>query len=791
MTMSENPGTATRAASLVDALLPNRTDAPLDDISYAKFTDRGVKVALSGVDLLLVAMARRVLTDRAVGSSAVALLPRARHRSALLLAITSHILCRQDPVGFRGPVVLIGLDIDLVEQLRHLSVEGYRRMGLHAGNPLSAHRLTRDGTVQPLIGSDVRDVDRTLIYFNTRVGQPTLRAGSPLVILDGTSVTNPGPRARALAWALDQGPAGLIAIGDLGDDGLVESLTKLGQVPTVIALTRPVATNLVEIFNCAAPPESMLSSMAMLGDLTKVEIHRVVDAELNEAIAHAYHAVAAKPPVPMPRPLQVPINLWRNGVRLAARVGDYKAACAMNPRPGEMPSLNWLGRMDPQLPPEWKAWKATRWGTLRVSVTTIWRLLEEECPKLTRLWGVLDQVSRDCDGGILIRCHSRAAAIATRTSLSSGDRSPAQIDLWNDIGDRVRFATFKDRLPSGTFDAQILTGAPPPWLFSIFLSTEARATHVILYEAEEATLRRTAGRIMESLNGWQHAACRTLGAAAEKPSNSPLPEHPPHEVARAEALLHLPRLSLSDVLDVASSVMDPEESGDASSPLTAGSSTQKCIPVTLEDGRVWWSVVDDGASRPVVVVTAGGHENRLVSDLRTGDQIVVPVGEGTESIYARLVALAHGDDDVKALDLILSQFRTVARELLDRGRADAIAAVRIAGAAAPDQLPHWAEGTTIAPHNPEDVAAVFAAAGRPQPNLSLIYAVADALRSLNRVIGRFLAAITRGAGEDAVAKLRSLVGDTALELIDEFELARVRSVGTVQEVSATIAGTIR
>jgi len=73
----------------------------------------------------------------------------------------------------------------------------------------------------------------------------------------------------------------------------------------------------------------------------------------------------------------------------------------------------------------------------------------------------------------------------------------------------------------------------------------------------------------------------------------------------------------------------------------------------------------------------------------------------------------------------------------------------------------------------------------------LIYAVAGALRNLNQMLGKFVAAITRGQGDAAVMKLRDVVGDAALELVDEFQLATVQDVAPVQEVLSSLAGKVR
>jgi hypothetical protein len=258
--------------------------------------------------------------------------------------------------------------------------------------------------------------------------------------------------------------------------------------------------------------------------------------------------------------------------------------------------------------------------------------------------------------------------------------------------------------------------------------------------------------------------------------------------------LNVPGLSLADVLDTAAELLDPpERSPDPTSTVFTGSS-KSCVPVELRDGRTWWCVNEGDRETPVLTLGAGGHENRPVRDLRAGDRIIVPAGEGTESIHARLVtASRHNNDDVQSLDLILSQFRAAARHVITSSHTqhDAAERVRIAGAEAPGQLPAWAKGTTIAPREPGDVAAVFRAAGRASPDLPLIYAVADRLRGLNRTLGRFIAAIAAGRGDDTLGQLRTLVGDAADELLDEFVVAEVASVGASRVVPANVAGRIR
>jgi hypothetical protein len=781
-------------ASIVDALLPNKSDTALDELANATFMDNGVPVRVSPVDQLLMAFARRLLTDPSLGGAGVVQLPRSKHRSALLLAITSHLLCRQSPAMLAGPVVLIGLDVDLATQLRSLSVANHRRMGLSTGNPLSAHRLTRMGDLMPVVGSDVGSTNSSLIYFNTRNGRPTLDCRPPLVILDATSVNTPSARANAIQWALDHHAAAIIAVGDIGDDSLIQTVSDAAVVPTVLAINETITQALVDDLGRGERSVSTLSSMGVLWRTPPaVDLHRAGDAETNDAVTKAFGTLAFKPAGPLPVELKVPLNLLRNGTRLAARVNDYRNACTNNPRPGEMPIMRILERST-TMPAAWRHWETANLGSLKSAVKHLWRELEAGNPKLRELWRVLEHLHRDGVESVVIRCHSRAAAEATRTSLGSGDRRPEQEQLWELIGESVTITTYKERFPAGSFDAQILTGAPPPWMLSILVGIEAAETHVLVYEAEEAMLRRQARRWADGCGAWQRTACRTFGTPASAPVISPVPA--PVAAATPTTLrpLNVPGLSLADVLDTAAELLDPpERSPDPTSTVFTGSS-KSCVPVELRDGRTWWCVNEGDRETPVLTLGAGGHENRPVRDLRAGDRIIVPAGEGTESIHARLVtASRHNNDDVQSLDLILSQFRAAARHVITSSHTqhDAAERVRIAGAEAPGQLPAWAKGTTIAPREPGDVAAVFRAAGRASPDLPLIYAVADRLRGLNRTLGRFIAAIAAGRGDDTLGQLRTLVGDAADELLDEFVVAEVASVGASRVVPANVAGRIR
>lgn len=779
--------------SIVDALLPNAADHDLDELANATFIDADMEVPVSPVDQLLVALARRLLTDDKLGRAAVVKLPRSKHRSALLLAITSHLLCRRRPVFLRGPVVFIGFDMDMAFQLRSLSVQHYQRVGLATGNPLAAHRLTRVGELQPVIGQGMGDADTSLVYYNVRIGCPSLTCRSPLVVIDATSVAQPAARTRAVEWALAHNAAAIIAVGDIGDEGVVETLTAAGVVPTVLAIDEGVTRSLVHNLGRGSENSSLLSSMGVLWRTpAKVSLKLVPGDVVNEAISSAFAAIGAKPNGPVPNELDLTLNLMRNGIRLAARVKDYRTACTYNLRPGEMPQVQQLDR-SVRLPVAWRNWEITSAGTMRASVRSLWREIEENNPKLEVLWKLLDELDRNTTGELLIRCHSRAAAAATRESLSARDGWLAQQRLWDRLKERITFATFKERFPPGRFAAQILTGSPPPWLFSLMIDIEADETYLLAYDAEATALSRRGQRWAQDATQWQLAACRTLHVSNPSRASSPIPDLVVDRPPTTATTLHVPGLSIPEVLDRASDSLDPPETDWYSSTPQAGGGAKICVPVHLVGGRTWWCIDEGNGGTPVLVVTVAGHEHRPVRSLRPGDQVVVPAGEGTESIHARLVSASRNNDDVRSLDLILSQFRSAARLLiLSSGtRRDAISRLRMFGAAAPDQLSAWANGSTIAPREPGDVKAVFRAAGRPCPDLGLIYAVATTLRSLNRSLGRFIAAVAAGRSGEAMDRLREIVGPMAEELVDEFVIAEVADVGNSTAVGSGVAGKIR
>lgn len=787
---------------LTSLLLPETPDPALDCLASSTFIDGVVAVPVSAVDQLLVAYIRRLVCEAPAGSVAVVQLPRARHRIAVTLAICMHLLRLKENL-LAGPVVLAAQDVDMTGQLRTLKMRNYGSISFGRDNPLSAQRLSRTGGLAPLVGSTPGPTNSSLIYYSTRVGNPRLRCNPPLVVIDATSITNRDSRARILDWASNHSAAATVIVGDIGDEALVQTVAAAGHTPLVLPVTNAEVTALVYDLNRQEPVPSPLSSMWILWQdgLPPLSVHRAGDAELNTAIARGFACLATRPDGPMPLPLDYPSKLLNAGTRLAATVSDYRRACASANRPGEGPGglRNVLKRLNFSGPPgPWQAWGVARWGELKIAVETLWRQLDEDNPKLCLIWEMLDRAHRNGVGQILIRCHSKAAVAATKASLTGEGRTDAQIALWERLDTRVEITTFATRYPPGHADVQILTGNPPPWQFSLLFGGEASATWLLAYDAEQTFLRRQLCHWQDIIDTWRRTTFRALGAADPVPVTAPITDAETASAPSDPPELRLPGLSILDVLNRANTAIDtPSIIGAAPRGWHGSGTTRSCVPVKLDDGRTWWvrneKDRDGDLATPVLVHTAAGEKYLRLRDVSPGDVVIVPAGDGTESVHARLVAVSHTNDDVASLDAILDQFREAARKVLgDHGtQRAAVEAVRRAGASAAGQLSLWASGETIAPRSPGDIAAVFRAAQQPIPNLGLLNSVAGTLRTLHRDLGDFVIALATGRGDDAVRRLRRLIGDSADELLDEFTAAEVAEVGRPTNVPANLAGRLR
>lgn len=785
-------GGASRTLHPVDALIPASPDPAFESLIKMQLIDGSAAVALSGVDQAIASLVRNSL-NKNEPSALLIQVPRGAHETALLCGITAQLLCRQLPAGLDGPVTVISRDLDSLSRLRSLNIRGSRRMGLSEGNPLSCYRIRRDGTVQPAHGSYVGDLNHALLFLNTRVGWPLMfETKSGVVVVDLAAIKNPEARDKAIKWARDHGSRLIVCISDLGDQVAHLQIKNHYPDPLVVPFSWE---DLVEIEHCLGSGNVTTSPLSSAVLLTRkaptATLVPVDDPDIDDALQQAFRALAAMPKNDeLPTMVQTAQRLVRNGIRLISSPEDYNRAASCDPSPMVSSAVVGLRRLERgQFQPtshEWSTWGTVHWGPLLTATRALWNHLSKRQPKLEALWRTLETVARTSEAPITIRCASRASAVAVRQTIEN-DTNPARADLWNRIRSRSSIIRFDDRLPWSSVGTQILACAPrPDWLPSL-LSGEHTDLQILAYRAELGGLRRLLETWELDVNAWRTALWEHLESIPMQLSALHLDIPESATPSGPSSPLMLPDVDLMAILDSPHAAPTSDENKSASW-RTFGGQTVLCTPVQLADGKTWWAPAD-GADTQILRVTVAGNHYCSLRDLHPGDQIVIPTGDTRESIHGRMVAAIHRNADVASLDALLKQFRSCAASLIrEHGKTAAIEAVRRFGAEAPAQLAMWASGETIAPANVGDVTAVFAAANRACPDLNVLYDVANTLRSLHRSLGRMVSALY---GErEAVDALQKQFGDLVYELLDEFQVAEILSVGEPMEVTRYSAGRV-
>ncbi len=770
-----------------------------------RFTDGGDRVPLGPADLLSLEIVRHTLS---LGAGNLLLeLPRGAHDVGILVGLFAQVvrmLARhtRDPtqLDFRGPVVVVGMNTQVQDRLRRVELE---RVDLCAA--YGASRVRSDGRILDNHGAihSLRNVhDERVLYLNTRVGWPSLpakiRPGA--VVVDRTSFSDPRLLERAIGWADAQRAAKVIVVGDVGDQDTRKILGACERGFLRWTWSRQLIDILGQTFAVTDTSSRLSTNRLLLQDYGGVSAAvcetQAVDSLCTDILAALIEAGKLKDKAP--RAVVCARRLFSGLVQCVSSLRTYNEWSALDFRTSAL--LTFRRELESfeigDATPAWRVFAETRWASLRYDLFELYNLIEEDPPKLFGLAFLLDRVSRDFPSvPIRVRVGSQAAGYALTSDLS---------DLGVAMDENEGLVTWcptARRMPwSAKPGIEIYCGALPPWRMAPLWSGESTTRfHLVLpYEArmlraalqkEMVDQRRTAEVLTDRFKlgalddvDWAAALDVSYQLQVDKRRRTGSPAAVDFGVD--------PSLIYADI--------DEHEPGyhGASSPSAGRLVT--AIPVLLEPGtETWW--VREGAYVDVLRGTA--HEHIDSRELRVGERIVVPKGEGREALFERIVSAAHSKSDVRAYEVFFERWRAACQkvyERCDRNWKAVEKRMQEEGSTVTWQsFRLWARGHIIAPSDENDIARIGRVAGDEliEKQYRRIGSMAKQLRLLHRRLGKHLSLAISEAAEgggvhlDAVGDLLDDTVDVA-EILDEFDIRTIGSIGEAKEVPSSMLGQI-
>lgn len=777
----------------------------LERLRRLRFTDAGATVDPGPLDEATLNLIRRVLNST---SRDLALaLPQGRHDVAVALGVLLQLnrlgARRQGELtgeGFDGPLVVVGLNVNLTDRLRRLRIGSE-----NLSDALRAQRVRADGTVTDLRGtiSPARAWGDGLLYLNTSLGWPHLTQVRPgLIIIDRTSFRNPDTFDAALAWAETHNAQRVIVLSVVGEPWAPalqnpDRWLRWGWTP---GLRRDVSQELGH-----RPDSGPLSTNSLLYlSANPVALAEYRAPGISDLRRRCLSAIAAARRTNLVFPPRVAdavqlVNL------LAGTWGKLDTAdeyAAQEPRGVSIATLcrTLSERREGELPHEWRGFRETRWPDLRRDVLELARLLKEYNPRFEVLRAIIARTQAQRDGArLIVRTQSRSSARALIQDLIEADpqlQSPMMGDantadvVVTAYGERFAWA----RQP--TVEAHL--GVPPPWRRACLMGGEA-SEHILVVDPDE---KQWAYRVMrESDLEWR----RTLDPTAQALHFDPLPKRHLSDLHTVygpvtvddrggdkDEVTEVPALDLDRLFAAFNSALSKiDRSEDDFSPeagAPGGTRTVLARPLTLDPGDCqYWLAADATAE----VLVGDRYSATPVSALTAGMILLIPRGETREELYGRLLQAANRDADVTAVTMVLQRFRKATWELYDLfgGSWEAAArALRGMGSRiqAAQTCKNWAEGRVIAPDDIYDVRRVALLTKRGDLTVDgtweRIGAIATELRRLHRELGRVLsgaiAEAAQGRSGENLRKLSELCGGIdPSEVLEEFELRRILGVG--------------
>lgn len=799
----------------LDALVPAVPDPAdlLERLRRRRLTDGGATVDPGPLDEATLNLIRRVLAHT-TRDMAIAL-PQGRHDVAVALGVLlqlNRLGARMhgsfDGEGFDGPLMVVGLNVNLTERLRRLKIGAE-----NLSDALSAQRVRADGTVTDLRGtiSPARAWGDGLLYLNTSLGWPHLSGVRPgLVIIDRTSFRNPDTLDAALAWAQAHQARRVIVLTVLGEPSppaLADDARWLrwGWTP---GLRRDISQELGQPRDCGPLSTNVLLHVPRR-PMALAEYQAPALTRLRRQCLSGITA-ARRSNLPFPRRIAEAVQLLNLLAGTWGKLSTADLYASQEPRGVSSTTLQRMlrERRDGELPPEWRGFQETRWPDLRRDLLEFADLLEEYNPRFEVLRAVISWAEAHRTGArLVLRTQSRSAARALvqdlieadpdlQSSLVPADDSPAAIVV----------AAYGERLPwARQATVEVHLGVPPPWRRACLMGGEA-TEHVLVVDGDE---KHWACRVVQGLNDeWQTVLDQTAAALHfDCPAGPHLP--PPRTVygpvtvddrgGDVEATTDLPALDLDRMFAAFNSALSKVDRGDddfgpdARTP--AGTRTVLARPVILEPGDTqYWLPAETTAE----VLVGTRYSTAPASALTAGMTLVIPRGETRDQLYDRLLQAAHREADVAAVTMVLDRFRKATWALHDQCGSWEAAARELRRRGSDVQTAqtcrNWAEGRVIAPDDVEDIRRVAWLTKRHDLTMDGTWArigvIAAEVRRLHRELGRVLsgaiAEAARGQSGENLHKLSDLCGGIdPSEVLEEFELRRIQSVGTPISVPAS------
>ena len=774
-----------------DLVLPCEDRFPvLSRVCSAPITDAGTPVQLGAVDQSCAGLAYRVLCGRQ-GTGLVVLFPRGRHELSILLGCVVQLVRlaprATDEAGgtrFDGPVVVVAMDTLVHERLARIRIANQPS---HHG--LSAGRIRSDGKMVDSEGAVREIVGDELLYLNTRVGWPLLPRGmgAGVVIIDRSTFSSAEILDHALGWTARHNSRHVIVVGEIGDEGTIDQTRQaFGYDPCVWSWTDAMVSDCLQELGPRVDTSS-LSANELRGAPRHRGIIRPSSAEIESLSERVLNAVvrASKVRSGFPRSLQAARRLFNGLIQLPGRLETFNLYAALDHRTSALSSLRHRIHSDrePQVEPEWSSYYMARWADLRLDLLKLYELLEQDNPKFLGVGLALEWIrDQDRTAPICIRVPSEAAGLALAHDMAE------LMPEWPIDGESISWQPWSKRLAWNVDDRfEILPAAPPPSRAGLLWSAEASQQLLVLYSFELAATTRRIERTDEFSIRRLKDACTRLGIGD-------LPDMTVSanikEVVEFDRNAPPARAQVSIEVDLDVLFADVEDSEALTSErLPAQGDTAIVVPIVLEPNGYRWLVPRNAQVETLVASKVVYLPVDLVKRRMT---VVVPRGGGRQELFSRLVTATHQSKELQTFEVLFARWRQAcwsAYEAAGRSWKELEKRMREHGSQVTGQSPRtWALGRVLGPEDPENIRRIGKLAGDPlvEGQYKRLDATVRQVRSLHMRLGSLLSAAMTEAlsgGGANLEQLRAVLGGMdPSELLDEFELRSVRSVGAPEEV---------